>query len=125
MKATASMVVFINGEADKNEYRHFKIRQKNPKSDFDSIKEVSQRRRHQSWDNPNLIIIDGGKSQINAFETIYPKIGIAKNPDRLMVGDKKIKLVGNALNLVQRLRNEAHRFARRYHHNLISKNLIQ
>jgi len=123
----ASMVTFINGEADKNLYRHFKIRQEKSRDDVSSIGEVAKRRlRHLTdWGIPNLIIVDGGVGQVNAFATDIPVIGIAKNPDRLIVGGKKIRLKGPALNLVARIRNEAHRFARRYHHKLISKNLIK
>jgi len=129
----ASMVTFINGEADKNLYRHFKIRQEKSRDDVSSIGEVAKRRlRHPTdWGVPNLIIVDGGVGQVNAFTSILysnevdiPIVGIAKNPDRLIVGGKKIRLKGPALNLVVRVRNEAHRFARRYHHKLVKKSLI-
>lgn len=121
--ATASMVVFIDGEAEKSEYRHFKIRQTNGQSDYDSMAEIAKRRaRHfDDWGIPNLIIVDGGKGQLSSFVINAPIVGIAKHPDRLIVGEEKIKLEGPALNLVQRMRDEAHRFARRYHHHLISK----
>lgn len=124
--ATASMVTYINGEADKNYYRHFKIRQKKGQSDYDSMKEVANRRaKHfDDWGKPDLIIVDGGLSQVTAFKIDVPVVGIAKNPDRLIVGDEKIRLTGSALNLVQRMRDEAHRFARRYHHKLISKSIL-
>jgi excinuclease ABC subunit C len=122
---TASMVVFTNGEADKSEYRHFKIRQKATQSDYDSIKEVAKRRARQSWPDPDLVIIDGGVGQVKSFNSKYLVIGIAKNPDRLIIGQNKIKLAGLSLSLVQRVRDEAHRFARRYHHKLISINLAQ
>jgi len=57
-------------------------------------------------------------------EAEIPAVGIAKNPDRLIVGDKNIKLEGNVLHLVSRMRDEAHRFARRYHHKLVSRSLL-
>lgn len=130
---TASMVTFIDGEADKNFYRHFRILQKKGSSDIDSMKEVIARRlKHfDDWGAPNLIIVDGGVAQVNAFTTLIyinkldiPVIGLAKNPDRLVVGGKKIKFSGPALNLVQRIRDEAHRFAGRYHHKLVSASLV-
>jgi excinuclease ABC subunit C len=129
---TASMVTFINGEADKSFYRHFKIRQTKGNSDIDSMKEVVSRRiKHlEDWSMPDLIIVDGGVAQVNAFTCVLqankimiPVIGIAKHPDRLIIGGQKIKLEGKVLNLVSRIRDEAHRFARRYHHKLVSREL--
>ena len=131
--ATASMATFIKGDPDKTFYRHFRIRQKKGNSDTDSLKEVIKRRlQHlKDWGRPDLIIVDGGSAQVNAFTKILysnevniPVAGIAKNPDRLVVGDQKIKLSGSALYLVSRIRDEAHRFARVYHHKLISKSFI-
>jgi excinuclease ABC subunit C len=128
--AVASMVTFIDGEADKNYYRHFKIRRAKGGDDYDSMREIARRRalHFNDWGIPDLIIVDGGLGQIKAFTTlihinIVPVIGIAKHPDRLVIGDKKIKLTGEVLNLVSRIRDEAHRFARRYHHSLISKSI--
>lgn len=130
--ATASMVVFINGEAEKSKYRHFKIKQAKSQSDYDSMVEVATRRiKHLSdWGKPYLLIIDGGLAQVKAFNEVFkyqniPVIGIAKHPDRLVFSDgKKIKLSGPALQLVTRIRDEAHRFARRYHHILMKRNLL-
>ncbi len=128
--ATASMVTFLKGEPEKEFYRHFRIRQKKGKSDIDSMEEVIKRRiKHfKDWGKPDLIVVDGGIQQVNIFRTELKNkkialtvVGIAKNPDRLVVGDNKIKLVGNSLHLLSRLRDEAHRFARKYHHKLVSK----
>lgn len=126
--ATASMVTFINGEADKNHYRHFKIKIAKGGDDYGALREVGKRRafHFDDWGIPNLIIVDGGVEQISAFEekiSQIPIVGIAKHPDRLIIGNTKIKLTGRALNLVSRIRDEAHRFARRYHHSLISKSI--
>ncbi|HKB88654.1 MAG TPA: UvrB/UvrC motif-containing protein [Patescibacteria group bacterium] len=126
--ATASMVTFINGEADKSYYRHFKIKIAKGGDDYASMAEIALRRKNNftSWGKPDLIIVDGGVGQVAEFsKTIseVPIVGIAKHPDRLIVNDYKVKLTGAALNLVVRMRDEAHRFARRYHHNLISKSI--
>ncbi len=130
---TASMVTFIGGEADKSYYRHFRIRQLKGGSDIDSLKEVIGRRikNIESWGVPDLIIVDGGVGQVNVFiqelaksSIEIPVVGIAKHPDRLIAGERKIKLTGPALNLVGRIRDEAHRFARTYHHKLVSRALI-
>ncbi len=132
VKATASMVVAINGEMDNSFYRHFKIRQKKSQSDYHSMEELARRRinNFKKWGKPDLIIVDGGLGQVRVFAKSLknyriPVIGIAKNPDHLVFSNgKKVKIKGPALNLVQRLRDEAHRFARRLHHKLISKSLL-
>lgn len=139
VSATASMVVAIDGELNHSEYKHFKIKQNNRQSDYDSMREIAERRiRHLSdWGEPNLIIVDGGLGQVKIFDQVFKKInipvvGIAKNPDRLVFADgTKIRLqglpagkAGQTLQLVSRLRDEAHRFARRLHHKLIAKNLL-
>lgn len=130
--ATASMVVAIDGEMEHEYYRHFRIRQTNSQSDYDSMREIAQRRiKHlKDWGRPNLIIVDGGLGQVKIFNEEFQKlnisvVGIAKNPDRLVFPDgTKVSLKVPNLQLVSRIRDEAHRFARRYHHKLISKNLI-
>lgn len=135
---TASMVTFIDGEADKSLYRHFRVRQKNSRSDTDSLREALSRRVKylKSWGIPDLIIVDGGKGQVSVFLDILkdkhiPIIGLVKRHETLIIPVKengkliykeKGLLSGPAKNLVQRLRNEAHRFARRYHHNLVKRN---
>lgn len=136
---TASMVTFINGEADKKFYRHFRIRQNKGNSDADSMREVINRRlKHlRDWGKPDLIIVDGGKSQVGIFVrelegSEIPVVGLAKRYETLVfpvTSDhttlfKEYRLPkGPALNLVQRIRDEAHRFARKYHHTLISREL--
>src|SRR3989304_6257073 len=66
---TASMVTFIEGEAEENYYRHFRIRQVKGQDDISSMKEVARRRSKylSSWGEPDLIIVDGGKTQVGAF----------------------------------------------------------
>lgn len=137
---TASMVTFINGEPDKSLYRHFRIKGKNPArnathsvaggSDVDNMKEVLTRRfKREDWGAPDLIIVDGGKPQVSiALEVMIdvPVVGLAKREETLVFksasGFEELKLPeGPAKRLVQRIRDEAHRFARSYHHKLVSR----
>lgn len=132
VSATASMVVLINGEKENSEYRHFKVKQKNGQSDYDSMREIARRRLNSlsRWPRPDLIIVDGGLGQVKIFNDVFnpisiPVVGIAKHPDRLVFPDgTKIKLKSEALQLVSRIRDEAHRFARRLHHKLLAKSLL-
>jgi len=125
---TASMVVAIDGEMENSEYKRFKIRQPKTQSDYDSLKEVAERRMKNDWPRPDLIIVDGGLGQVRVFGKIIkdiPIIGIAKNPDRIVFENgKKIRLEGDVKNLIVRLRDEAHRFAGKYHRFLMSKDLL-
>ncbi len=130
--ATASMVVSIDGEMDHSEYKHFKIIQKNSQSDYDSMREIANRRLKniKNWGKPDLVVVDGGLGQVKIFNKIFssvniPVVGIAKHPDRLVFEDGiKIRLQKDVLRLVSRMRDEAHRFARRLHHKQIVKKLI-
>ncbi|MBN1168382.1 GIY-YIG nuclease family protein [Candidatus Woesebacteria bacterium] len=137
---TASMVTFIDGIAEKSFYRRFKINQKNTSSDTDSLSEVAKRRAGhlKDWGGPDLMIIDGGKGQVSVFVQIFgnsiPIVGIAKRQETLIIPNIKgnkidnyiiERLNGGALNAVQRLRNEAHRFAQSYHHKLIEQKLFK
>jgi len=127
--ATASMVTFINGESEKKFYRHFRIKKARGGDDYSSMAEIAKRRkRHFSdWDKPDLIIVDGGLGQVSSFVgeiSEVPIVGISKHPDRLIIGNKKIRLKGESLNLIGRIRDEAHRFARVYHHKLMSKSYM-
>jgi excinuclease UvrABC nuclease subunit len=132
VSATASMVVLINGEKENSEYKHFKVKQKNGQSDYDSMREIARRRSAhiEDWGRPDLIIVDGGLGQVKIFNEAFeklgiPVVGIAKHPDRLIFPDgSKIKLQGFTLQVVSRIRDEAHRFARRLHHLLLSKKLL-
>lgn len=137
----ASMVTFLNGVPEKNYYRHFKIRQVHGQDDYESMRELAKRRKKNltSLGRPDLIIVDGGKGQVSVFlrefeEEGIPVVGLAKKYETLVVpvtefGTKVMKEyklpAGPALNLVQRIRNEAHRFAQAYHHKLFEKSLIE
>lgn len=130
---TASMVTFVNGEPDKNFYRHFRLKE-SFRDDSLALKEVILRRiRHlENWGKSDLVIVDGGKPQVSViwelFSKITPVIGIAKKEETLVIKNNgsfmEIKLPASGVkNLVQRIRNEAHRFAQKYHHHLLAKNL--
>lgn len=135
-QAVGSMVVMQNNQIDKKEYRKFKIKEKGLKSDLDRLKEVISRRFKQDWPIPNLIIIDGGQPQIKAILKILqnnkiniPLIGIAKNPDRVIVGVDNfpnlfLKNDSPILNVVRLLRDESHRYARKYHLFLRNKDFL-
>lgn len=126
---TASMVTFVNGEPDKSLYRHFRIKNAKGGDDYEALSEVAKRRKKyfDSWGKPDLIIVDGGKGQVEAFRkeiASIPIVGIAKRLETLIVNKEQIRLNGSALNLVARIRDEAHRFARVYHHKLVTKNML-
>ena len=132
---TASKVAFVGGEADKSKYRHFKVKKAKRGDDYGSLKEVLGRRvLADDWKNvsgrPDLIVIDGGKGQVStALEVIseIAIIGLAKRYETVVIKTKKgfinFRPEGPALRLLQRMRNEAHRFARRYHHFLVKRSL--
>lgn len=138
-----SMVVFVNGASDRSEYRKFKLRhQKN--DDAANLREVIERRlKHKEWDFPNLIVLDGGITQVNAVRDLLAAehiavIGRDKSGDhtrnaavRIIVPDddgyKLIPLPGNShiAKLIARIDDEAHRFAITYHTLLKRKNMLK
>lgn len=143
--ATASMVVFTDGLPDKSQYKRFRIKSKTIKSDFEMLEEVFVRRFKQNWKKPDLIIVDGGTPQVlKVINTLrvrkstntlpeggsIPIIGIAKRPDRLVLGASnnlitiRPSLNNLGFNLVKSVRDEAHRFARKYHLLLRSKRMM-
>jgi excinuclease ABC subunit C len=134
----AAMVYFKNGLPDKNEYRRFNIKTVTGINDFASMKEVVTRRYKrllkEEIDLPQLIIIDGGKGQLNAavegLEEIgmmgkTTVVGLAKNEEEIFFpGDKEsIKLPWNSesLKLIRRVRDEVHRFGITFHRNQRSR----
>jgi len=131
---TASMVTFVDGEPEKSFYRHFKIEKEKGGKDTDSLKSaILRRRKHfDDWGKADLTIVDGGRGQVSAAIEILgesvPVIGIAKKRENIIIkhNNKFVSLeIGDShsLRLIQRLRDESHRFARRYHHKLIKKAL--
>ena len=138
-ETVASMVVFSNGAPDKQEYRRYKLKSVEGKpDDFKSMQEVVGRRYRQSDGiMPDLIIIDGGKGQLNsALEIIralghyqIPVVGLAKQFDYVFLEGQSEPVIlppnSKALYLIQRIRDEAHRFAITYHRKLRHKrNLV-
>jgi excinuclease ABC subunit C len=138
--ATGSMVVFIDGLADKSQYKKFRIRMENEPNDIAMLEEILQRRfAHQEWGYPEIILIDGGIAQLNiAIKTKNQKsetknikvISIAKrNKDLYIEGREGFiplkSLPREIYNLVLQLDDEAHRFAITYHKKLRKKNLLQ
>lgn len=131
-ETVASMVVFADGVPDKRSYRRFKIHSAEGKpDDFLSMREVTSRRygKISAEDLPDLIIIDGGLGQLNsALEIIrgaghqIPVVGLAKQFELIFVEGSSVPIElprdSQALKLVQRLRDEAHRFAITYHRKL-------
>ena len=119
-----SMVVFINGEADKREYRLFKIKSAPSHDDLRALQEVLSRRlNHQEWPFPNLIMIDGGRPQIQFVEKLFadknvqiPFVGISKYGGDKLVFPKNLKpsqrdLIKTSYQTLLKVREEAHRFA--------------
>lgn len=154
--AVGSMVVFQDGEPDKNEYRKFKIRDTKLEGDTYMLKEVLERRfkhslasghdegQRETWSLPDLVIVDGGKAQLNMVSKILknnklniPALSIskgeglrsAKAPDKIFFpGERKpleLPLASPALHVIKRVRDEAHRFAIGYHRKLRSRHVIR
>ncbi len=129
-EATGSVVVFRNGVADKNSYRRYKIKEVKSIDDYAMIAEVTRRRysrlKKEGKSFSDLLIIDGGKGHVKTAKEVLdelgislPLIGIAKRNEEVWFAEKKDPLIipkDNAgLHLIQRIRDEAHRFARNYH----------
>lgn len=132
-EATASMVVATDGILDKSQYRKFKIKQTGV-SDFKMLTEAIIRRMKNDWPRPDLLIVDGGTPQVVTIDKVLrslgltiPLIGIAKHPDRIVAyanGDTKtfrISSHNEGFKLIQQLRDESHRFAKKYHTHLRGK----
>lgn len=135
-----SMVVFKNGEASKKDYRKFKIKKVKGSNDFASLQEALTRRldrlkenRGESFkDKPDLIVIDGGKGQLSSVFDILKKfdynidlISIAKKHEEVYILETNIPVLlkkGSVeLRLLQRIRDEAHRFAITFHRQIREK----
>lgn len=137
----ASMVVFTNGLSDRHEYRHFKI--KHPgNDDFESMREVVLRRFTDALNKkrgfeklPDLIVIDGGKGQLSSAKSVLDELGLniklislAEREEEIFTIGKSLPIIlprsAPALQILQALRDEAHRFAITFHRSLRSKRSI-
>ncbi len=140
-----SMVVVKDGRASKSEYKKFKITSKQTPDDFTMMQEMLTRRlarinpknKADKWPAPDLIVIDGGKGQLSVVVKILkqnklfsgknaiPVIGLAKRIEEIFVPNNPKPIILShddpALQLLQRLRDEAHRFGITFHRNLRSK----
>ena len=135
-----SMVVFIDGEADRNSYRRFKIKTVEGANDFASHQEMMRRRlaklgteEEERFPKPDLIIIDGGKGQLSAIKEIFDEMGVT-DIELISLAEKEEEIFtlfqpesirldrrDYALKMLQRIRDEAHRFAITYFRSLHSK----
>ena len=139
-----SMVVFTDGEADKTEYRRFRIKTVEGSDDFACLKEVLSRRisklgtdEEEKFAKPDLIVIDGGKGQLSSVEEVFVAKGItdidlislAKKEEEIFTLSSPEPIVLSrrdyCLRLLQRLRDEAHRFAITYHRHTHEKTNLQ
>jgi len=128
-EASGSLIVFKDGESDKSSYRRFKIRSKKTPDDIAMIKEVLRRRLKNKWPLPDLFVIDGGLGQLNAAITVLnefglkiPTVALAKRREEIYIPNNKqvlrLRKDSPALQLIQEIRDEAHRFALAYHRKL-------
>lgn len=144
--AAASLIVFENGKPKKSEYKRFKIRTVTGPDDFASMREVVQRRYSRLIDDgqklPDLIMVDGGKGQLSsAVEVLQqirnykseilniPIIGLAKRLEEVYFPNisepQSLPRTSSSLKLLQRIRDEAHRFVLEYHRKLRTKRTLQ
>lgn len=139
-ETVASMVVFEGGKPAKKEYRRFKLKTTQGKpDDFKSMAEIMERRygNETDWPMPDLIIIDGGKGQLNASipliravgVTDVPVISLAKRIEEVFVEGQSESIIlshhSPELQLLQQIRDEAHRFAITYHRKLRGKRNLE
>jgi excinuclease ABC subunit C len=143
----SSMVVFEDGRPAKSQYRRFRAKVQDRNDDFANMRETLKRRFARSsqadeltgsaWTLPDLVILDGGKGQLTAGLSALadagrlqiPIVALAKEREELFRPDRHEPIVlsrtSQGLYLVQRIRDEAHRFAVTYHQNLRSKRAIR
>ena len=144
--SVASMIVFENGKSAKKEYRRFKIKTVEGANDTASLREVLYRRlTHEKREGdgkfstlPDLILLDGGKGQLNAIKALFKELNIDipvfgmvkddKHRTRALLsedGEVYINPVSSVFNLIANIQDEVHRFAIEYHRSLHRKNTIE
>ena len=135
--SVASMVVFIDGEPARKEYRRYRIKTVQGANDFASLNEVLRRRflravsedPEQRWPMPDLVLIDGGPEQLAFARSAMletgadvPMFGLAKKQEEIFLPDRSDPILLDhhtpALHLIQRVRDEAHRYAITFHRSL-------
>ena len=150
VESVGSMVVFEDGDAKKSDYRKFRIKSVIGPDDYSSLKEVIERRfrrgveekkedKNSSFSNfPDLIMMDGGKGQVNAAKEILDKLklnieicGLVKDDFHRTRGiiynneEINVDLNSRAYKMIYKIQEEAHRFAINYHRNLRSKTMFK
>lgn len=137
------MVVFTNGKADPKQYRRFRIKTRTDGDDYAAMKEMLTRRLERAKENddkfselPDLLVVDGGRGQLNIALNVLaefgltdiPAIGLAERNEEIILAHEQEPLALSrddpALHLLQRLRDEAHRFAITYHRSLRAKSAL-
>jgi len=134
--AVAGLVVMEDGEWKKAHYRRFKIKSARGGDDYGGMREVVARRfAHEDWPWPDLLLLDGGKGQLNSAQAAFEDLGVKAPPlaaiakirqegdiDRIFLPGRKnpadLKAGSAGLLLLSRLRDEAHRYVGSYHHRL-------
>jgi excinuclease ABC subunit C len=134
-----SLVSFYKAQSDPSQYRRFRVKSVLGANDYESIHEIVRRRfmriKEEQLDEPDLIVVDGGRVQVSAVNRALTEeglniavIGIAKKHEHIFIPDQPAPIIlpkaSKALHLVQHIRNEAHRFALRYHHLLRKKSIL-
>ena len=141
--SVGAMVVFIDGEPAKKEYRHYRIKTVEGPNDFASMNEVINRRfariaqtdEEQRWVKPDLILIDGGPQQLAFAQNAMhkhginvPMFGLAKRLEEIFLPNVEESIYLDrksvALHLIQRIRDEAHRFGITHHTTLRGKQTV-
>lgn len=128
------MVVVSGGEIEKSEYKKFKIRTQENANDTGALKEVLERRlAHNEWIFPNLIVVDGGKAQVNTANRVLSKLNLdipvvsvlkdERHKPKAILGDKRFGVKYEREILLAN--SEAHRFAIAYHKNMRNKNFLR
>jgi excinuclease ABC subunit C len=136
-----SMVVWENGDLKKDDYKRFRIRTVAGADDFASLREVLTRRFSRALEQggalPDLVLIDGGRGQLNVGLSVLQELGLdwvpvaslAKQQEEVYIGESAQPLAldptSPALHTLQRIRDEAHRFAITYHKKLRGRRTIQ
>jgi excinuclease ABC subunit C len=134
--ATGSMVVLTNGEIDKSQYRKFKIKISGKPNDYAMHAEMAERRlKHPEWPLPDLFLIDGGRGQVQSVYKVHQKLGInvpifglAKRMEWLYPPEGEVVRLPKrnfGLRLLQKLRDESHRFAITYHRKLRANSFLK